>query len=81
MSNGPVPNAASRPSAPGKLVTHSETPIIHSMPCPMMRHHGASIPSGMVSSPAIPAGITQADTIGITARLAITPYGEIRWKW
>jgi hypothetical protein len=29
----------------------------------------------------MPHGITQAETIGIAARLAMTPNGDMRWKW
>ena len=72
-SSGPVPNAAIRPSAPGKLVTHSATEIIQSMPCPINRHHRPSKPSGILIRPRIPAGMTQADTTGIATRFAITP--------
>jgi len=38
-SSGPAPNAATRPSAPGKLVTHSATKVIQSMPSPISLQH------------------------------------------
>src|SRR5262249_22424040 len=72
-SSGPVPNAAIRPTAPGKLVTQSATEIIHSMPCPIRRQHKPSKPSGMLIRPRIPAGMTQTDTTGIAIRFASTP--------
>ena len=72
-SRGPVPKAATRPSAPGKLVTHCATEIIQSMPCPITRHQNPSSPSGMPITPRMPAGITHTDTTGIATRFAITP--------
>jgi hypothetical protein len=68
------------PSAPGKLVTQSATKVIHSMPPPISCQQNPSSPSGMATKPRIPTGMIQADTTGIAIRLAITPYGETRWK-
>jgi hypothetical protein len=79
-SSGPAPNAATRPSAPGKLVTQSATEVIQSMPSPISRQHKPSRPNGMLIKPRIPIGMIQADTIGIAIRFATTPYGETRWK-
>ncbi len=72
-SSGPVPNAAMRPTAPGRLATNSATEIIQSMPRPISRQSGASKPNGSATSASRPAGITQTDTIGIASRLASTP--------
>ena len=71
--SGPGPKAATRPSAPGKLVTQRSTRIIHSMPSPMSRQHQPSRPSGMLINPRIPTGMTHADTMGIASRFATTP--------
>ena len=63
-SKGPLPNAATRPSAPGKLVTHCATGS-------SSRFRAPSLPPGSVeaerqpATPRIPAGITHADTAGI----------------
>ena len=72
-SNGPVPNAAMRPTAPGRLVTQSATAIIQPMPSPISRQQWPSSPNGMATRPTMPAGITQIDTTGIASRLASTP--------
>ena len=72
-SSGPVPNAVMRPTAPGRPATNNATQIIQSMPSPISFHSGASNPNGSASSASSPAGITQADTIGIAIRFASTP--------
>jgi hypothetical protein len=69
-----------RPTAPGRAVTHSTTVIIQSMPAPISRQQIASKPNGMATTPRMPNGITSADTTGMASRLAITPYGAVRWK-
>ena len=71
--NGPMPNAGTRPTAPGNAATHCVTEIIQSMPTPMIAQNRPSKPNGMATSPSRPAGITSADTTGIAARLASTP--------
>jgi len=76
--SGPIPNAAMRPIAPGKPATHSVTTIIQSMPQPMSCQNTPSSPNGIARRPSRPAGITTADTTGIAARLATTPYGVTR---
>ena len=72
-SSGPVPNAAMRPKAPGKLETQAATATIHSMPWPIMRQQKPSRPNGMAKMPRMPHGITQADTTGIASRFPTTP--------
>ena len=72
-SSEPPPNAATRPNAPGKLETQAATAIIHSMPWPIIRQQKPSRPSGMVTMPRMPHGITQAETIGIASRFPTTP--------
>ena len=72
-TSGPVPNAAMRPTAPGKAATHCATTTIQSMPRPINHQKKPSKPNGMASRPIRPAGITTAETTGIAARLAITP--------
>ena len=79
--SGPVPKAAIRPIAPGRLATHCVTAIIQSMPSPINHQNTPSSPKGIANSPSNPAGITSAETTGIAARLASTPYGVTRWKW
>jgi hypothetical protein len=78
ISNGPVPNAAIRPIAPGNAATHCVTTIIQSMPISMIRQNTPSKPNGIAARPSSPAGITTADTTGIASRLASTPYGVTR---
>ena len=77
-TSGPVPNADMRPIEPGKAATHCATAIIQSMPQPINFQKMPSKPNGIASMPSNPAGITSADTTGIAARLAITPYGVTR---
>ena len=72
-SSGPVPNVVTWPTAPGRLATHSATIFIHSMPYPICRQNSASKPNGMASRPSSPIGITQAETIGMARRFAMTP--------
>jgi hypothetical protein len=72
-SSGPTPNAAIRPTAPGRCATNSATAIIQSMPSPISRQNNPSKPNGRAISPSSPMGITQTDTIGMASRLAITP--------
>ena len=72
-SSGPVPNAVMRPTAPGRPATNCATQTIQSMPRPISRHSGASKPNGIATSASRPAGITQAETIGIASRFASTP--------
>ena len=72
-SSGPAPNAGTRPTAPGRLATHSAMAFIHSMPMPINFHSASSKPNGMATSPSIPAGMIQAETMGIARRLASTP--------
>ena len=67
------PNAAMRPTAPGRLATQSATAIIQSMPSPISRQKKPSKPNGIARTPRMPIGMTQADTTGIASRLAITP--------
>ncbi len=62
-----------RPTAPGRLVTHSATAIIQSMPTPISYQQKPSNPNGIATRPRMPIGITQTDTTGIASRLAITP--------
>ena len=76
--SGPVPNAAMRPMEPGIAATHCATVIIQSMPQPITCQNRPSKPNGIAAMPSRPAGITSADTTGIAARLAITPYGVTR---
>ena len=47
--------------------------FIHSMPMPISFHSASSKPNGMATSPSIPAGMIQAETMGIARRLASTP--------
>ena len=72
-SSGLESKAATRPSASGKLVTQLATRIIHSMPSPISHQHQLSRPRGMLNTPRIPMGMTQADTMGIASKLATTP--------
>ncbi len=78
INSGPVPKACIRPTAPGRLVTHSATQTIQSIPSLMSRQNTASKPKGMATTPRMPIGITTADTTGMARRLAITPYGANR---
>jgi len=71
--SGPMPNAAMRPTAPGRLATHCATKIIQSMPSPMRCQNGASKPNGINTPPRIPAGMTTSDTTGMASRFASTP--------
>ena len=71
--NGPMPNAGTRPTAPGNAATHCVTASIQSMPTPMIAQNRRSKPNGIATRPSRPAGITTADTTGIAARLASTP--------
>ncbi len=71
--NGPIPNAAMRPTAPGRPATHCVTTIIQSMPTPISHQKNPSKPKGIATRPSRPAGITSAETTGIAARLARTP--------
>jgi hypothetical protein len=73
ISSGATPKAATRPTAPGRLATHSATVIIHSMPRPISRHATSSKPNGSASSATSPIGITHTDTSGIASRFAMTP--------
>ena len=73
ISSGPMPNAATRPTAPGRLATHSATTVIQSIPSPISHHTGRSSPNGMAIRPSKPAGITQIETTGMASRLAMTP--------
>ena len=72
-SSGPASNAATRPSAPGKLVTQSATEVIQSMPSPMSRQKNPSNPKGSANTPRMPMGMTQAETTGIANRFASKP--------
>ena len=47
---GPTPNAAIRPTAPGRCATNSATAIIQSMPSPISRQNMPSKPNGMAIS-------------------------------
>jgi hypothetical protein len=68
-----MPNAGTRPTAPGKPATHCVTQIIQSMPSPISHQKNPSKPNGIAARPSRPAGITTAETTGIAARLASTP--------
>jgi hypothetical protein len=72
-NSGPVPNARTWPTAPGRLVTHRATVSIQSMPAPISFQNTASKPNGMASRPRMPIGITSVDTTGMASRLAIIP--------
>ena len=72
-TSGPMPNAVTRPTAPGNAATHCATAIIQSMPSPISHQKNPSKPNGMAAKPSRPAGITSAETTGIAARLASTP--------
>ena len=73
-SSGPVPNAAMRPTAPGRLVDpqrdrdHPVDAVAHQPPEQRRRSRTAC-----ASTPRMPAGITQAETTGMASRLASTP--------
>jgi hypothetical protein len=71
--SGPIPNAAIRPTAPGRAATHRVTAIIQSMPTPISHQNTPSKPNGIATRPSSRAGITSAETTGIAARLASTP--------
>ncbi len=71
--SGPMPNAGTRPTAPGSAATHCVTKIIQSMPMPIIAQNRRSKPTGIAARPSRPAGITTAETTGIAARLASTP--------
>ena len=71
--SGPVPKAVTRPTAPGRLATQTDTATIHSMPAPISRQKNPSKPNGNATTPAIPAGMIQNDTIGMVRRLVSTP--------
>ena len=71
--SGAMENAAMRPTAPGKFATHCDTVIIQSMPIPISHQKKPSKPNGIAARPSRPAGITNAETTGIAARLASTP--------
>jgi hypothetical protein len=70
---GPTPKAWMRPTAPGKCATHSTTSMIQPMPSPISRQNTASNPSGKVSTPRMPTGMTQTETTSIARTLASTP--------
>ena len=71
--SGPMPNAGTRPTAPGNAATLCVTQIIQSMPRPINHQKNPSKPNGIAARPRRPAGITIAETTGIAARLASTP--------
>jgi hypothetical protein len=48
------------------------------MPIPINHQKKPSKPNGIAARPSKPAGITSAETTGIAARLASTPYGAMR---
>ena len=67
--SGPVPKTEMAPTAPGRCATHSTTPIIQPMPSPISRQNTASKPSGSVSTPRMPIGMTQTETTGIASSI------------
>ncbi len=73
-SSGPTPNAAIRPTAPGKARDRTAPPRSSSRcPRPSATRAGRQSRTAAATERSRPAGITQIDTIGMASRLASTP--------
>src|SRR5450756_345813 len=86
-NSGPVPNARTWPTAPGRLVTHRATVSIQSMPAPISFQNTASKPNGMLAMPfgfdavfwkLMGAGIDWMDTVALWVTSLPGAVGHVR---